>query len=76
MRERKIGITFRRALQQLVGAGVGRQQQVDRRHIEFDGLGGTRGDGQIEAVLHFEATLALVRSVTVTLPVVRQQDIS
>ena len=76
MREREIGVAFRRAPQKLVRARVGRQQQVDRRHIEFDSLDGTRSNREIEAVFHFEATLALVRGVTVTLPIVRQQDIS
>ena len=40
VRERKIGVVSNGAPQTLLGAGVRRQQQIDRRHIIADSLGG------------------------------------
>jgi hypothetical protein len=76
MREGKIGIAFRRALQELVGADIRRQEQVDGRHILRDSLGGGRGYRQIEAVLHFPQPPVLVGAATVALLKIRQENVS
>src|ERR1700746_3016031 len=76
MREGKIGIACRRALQKLVGADIRRQKQVDGRYILLHSLGGGRGDRQIEAVLHFLQLPVLVRATTVALLIIRQENVS
>jgi hypothetical protein len=48
--ERKIRIGRHGALQQLFGAGICRQQKIDRRHIVAERLCRSRGDREIEAV--------------------------
>ena len=51
VREREIGIGSERAVQPCLGAGPGRQQQIDPRHVVLDGGSGGAGDRQFKTVL-------------------------
>ena len=87
VREREIGIGGESALQQLCGTSIRRQQQINRRHMIVERLGGGRGDRKIKAVRHSDqhhpdirsnrqVPAQLILGATITLLIIGQEDVS